>query len=207
MNNHFYVHMDDTVVDAAAIFHKENRVEPVSFRLDDTEYKISHVLEETRGEMLKKRGAGIRYKIRVSGGNYLRESYLFRIGDLWYLAEEDDIIPDIQTRHKGLNYRGKRIIDSRYDNPYKIAVDVAAVCYTNGDVEPYALWWEDGAKYHIDRVLEHERTASLKAGIIGTRYKICLMGKETFMFRDDDLWFMERKDECRVLDVHGRPVC
>jgi len=206
MDNYQNGCLDEIRVDVAAIFRKENRVVPVSFILFGSEYGISGILEETRSETLKKRGSGIRYKIRA-GGEFMRESYLFRIGDLWYLAEQlDDSIPDIQLRHIGVSYCGKKVIDGRYDNQYKVAVDVAAMCYSTGGVEPYALWWEDGTQYEVDRILERERAASLKAGIIGMRYKVSILGRETYLFRDDDLWFMERKKKCRVFDVHGLPL-
>ena len=198
---------DEVEVDVAAIFRKENRVLPLSFRLFDSEYSINAVLEETRSETLKKRGAGIRYKIRVLSEEYISESYLFRIGDLWYLAEQpDDSIPDIQLRHKGISFSGMKVIDGRYNNQYKVAVDVAAMCCCNGGVSPYAFWWEDGTKYEVDKVLGRERAASLKAGIIGMRYRVSVLGRETYLYRDDDLWFMERKKKCRVLDVHGQPI-
>lgn len=201
-----YGGMDETAVDVGALFRRENRVKPLFFLLDDTQYEISRILEETHGETLKKRGAGIRYKIQVIYENHAGESFLFRIGDLWYLAGQYDVIPNIQTRHTGMNFSGRKIIDSRYNNPYKVEVDVVAICRRGGKVEPYAFWWEDGTEYQIDRILSQERAVSLKAGIVGMRYTIRVRGRETYLFRDDDLWFMERKGQYRVLDVHGRPL-
>jgi hypothetical protein len=187
-------------------FIKKNRVEPVSFVLDDTTFNIEQVLEEVQSDTLRRSGSGIRYKVRAVSENMKIEAFLYRVSDLWYFAARRDNMPDVQTRHTGDNFSGKKIIDSRYDNPYKAAVDVAAVFHGYGYVEPCAVIWDDDRKFDIDRVLENERAASLKAGIIGTLYKIRVRDKETYLFRDDDLWFMERKGSYKVLDVHGRPV-
>ena len=196
---------DDMAVEVDAMFHKENKVEPVHVYLNNVKCKVK-VIEVTQCGTLKKRGMGLRYKAYISGEDFTTESYLFRIGDFWYLAENIDTIPDIQTRHAGFDYSGKKIIDDRYDNPHKTAVDVLAAFHVDGEVEPYTFWWKDGAEYQVDKMLEKERAASLKAGIIGLRYKILVRGKETYLFRDDDLWFMENKEDYRVLDVHGRPL-
>ena len=198
---------DDKPIDVSAVFRRDNLVIPVSFWTPgDEEIQISRVMDKQNAATFKEHGTGDRYKILVCG----IETYFFRIGDLWYDGHPSDdlLIPGIHTRHTGAYYGGKEIIDKRYDNPYKVRVRVAAVFQSNGDVVPYAFWWENGKLYEIDDVIGWERAASVRAGIIGMRYAMRVRDRETFMYRDDDLWFMERrkKGRERVLDVHGRII-
>jgi hypothetical protein len=60
-------------------------------------------------------------------------------------------------------------------------------------VEPVAFVWEDGTRYKVDSVIDMRRAASLKAGGVGMRYTVNVRGKETFMFLEEDRWFMERE--------------
>jgi hypothetical protein len=53
--------------------------------------------------------------------------------------------------------------------------------------------WEDGREFEIDKVLEIERAASIAAGGLGIRYTCMVCGKQTYLYRDDTIWFMERK--------------
>lgn len=75
----------------------------------------------------------------------------------------------------------------------KVYVDVAARFNSDGTIMPLYLQWEDGSLYYIDRVLDIRRAASLKAGGAGIRYTCRIAGKETFLFREDDRWFVEAK--------------
>jgi len=182
-------------------------VKPTFYDIQDYRYDILDILDEIQCGTLKRRGSGVRYHVLSAYGNEdYRRPYLFRFGDVWYLSEYDNGVPDIQTHYSGFNYSGRKIIDARYDNPYKASVDVEAIFSTSGHVKPLAFWWEDGTFYDIDFVGAEERAASLKGGIIGQRYPIRVRDRETYLFRDDDLWFMERKGNHRILDVHGREV-
>lgn len=75
----------------------------------------------------------------------------------------------------------------------KVYVKVNAVFSPEGELRPESFVWEDGVKYQIDRVYEHKKAASLKAGGHGIRYKCRVMGKEVYLFLDDGRWFMEGK--------------
>jgi len=197
----------DQPIDVAAVFRRDNVVIPVSFWTpDDEQIQIDRVMEKLNAAAFKEKGVGDRYKILARGV----VTYLFRVGDLWYDGHlSDDMrIPGIHTRHTGAYHGDKTIIDKRYDNPYKVLVRVAAVCYAIGDVVPYAFRWDNNKCYEIDDVMGWERAASVRAGIIGMRYAIRVRDRETYLYRDDDLWFMERRSggRARVLDVHGRPI-
>lgn len=75
----------------------------------------------------------------------------------------------------------------------KVYVDVVAEFDTDGNIKPLRLTWEDGTVYEIDRVLSSCRAASRKAGGIGTRYSCRIMNQMTFIWKEDDRWFVEGK--------------
>ena len=197
----------DDPIDVAAVFCRDNTVTPVAFwTQEDMRVSIDRIMEKLNAATFKEQGTGERYKVLAK--NII--SYLFRIGDLWYMGQYDEYmrIPGIHTRHTGSYHGGKKIIDERYDNPFKVSVDVSALCSAIGDVVPISFWWEDKTIYEIDRVNGWERAASFRAGIIGMRYSIRVRGRETYIYRDDDLWFMECRDKGKnqILDVHGRYI-
>lgn len=77
--------------------------------------------------------------------------------------------------------------------PCKVIVPVRAEFDTEGMLTPISFVWEDGTRYTIDKVLDVRRAASLKAGGAGIRYTCLVRGKQTYLFLDEDRWFMERK--------------
>jgi len=67
----------------------------------------------------------------------------------------------------------------------------------DGTMIPAEIWWEDGHRYEIDRVLDVRRAAS-QAGSMGVRYTVRIMGKERRLFFEDTYsetgkprWFVE----------------
>lgn len=77
--------------------------------------------------------------------------------------------------------------------PCKTYVNVLARFDAAGKVTPIRIKWEDGRVFPVDRVLDVRRAASLKGGGLGVRYTVRILGKQTFLWRDDDCWFVERK--------------
>lgn len=75
----------------------------------------------------------------------------------------------------------------------KVFVDVVAHYNTDGDLEPLSFTWENGVKYNIDKVFEHQKAASRKVGGQGTRYRCRVMGKQVYLFLEDGKWFVEGK--------------
>lgn len=77
----------------------------------------------------------------------------------------------------------------------KVYVKVNADHSPDGKVTPNYFLWENGHRYEIDRVLDIRRAASLRAGGIGLRYTIRVLGKQTYMWLEDSSlrWFMETK--------------
>lgn len=75
----------------------------------------------------------------------------------------------------------------------KVFVDVTAVFSKEGILVPISFVWEDGERYEVDKILDCRNAASLKAGGCGVRYTCRVCGKETFLFLEDNRWFMEGK--------------
>ena len=78
-------------------------------------------------------------------------------------------------------------------NNAKVYVAVKARFEPDGRLIPLSVTWEDGVEYPIDRVLERKRAASMKAGGTGLRYRIRIGSRETYLFLEEDKWFVERR--------------
>ena len=75
----------------------------------------------------------------------------------------------------------------------KVFVEVIAKFTKDGNKIPLTVTWEDGRRYDIDRVTDKRRAASLKAGGQGIRYRCSINGRETYLWLEDDKWFVEGK--------------
>ena len=76
----------------------------------------------------------------------------------------------------------------------KVYVDVLVNFDKDGTMSPVDFIWEDGEKYHVDRILARERCASRKAGGTGYRYTCQVGGKICHLtYEENYRWFMERK--------------
>ena len=62
-----------------------------------------------------------------------------------------------------------------------------------GDKRPQSIKFEDGITYTIDRLKQRTRAAATKVGGTGIRYTVVINGIETYLFEDDDRWFVEAK--------------
>ena len=84
----------------------------------------------------------------------------------------------------------------------KVYVQVNVDFSSDGLMLPRELIWEDGEKYTIDRVIDIQQAAAMKAGGQGDRYTIEVRGHKSYLFfeRSPNLtgnnigcWFVERK--------------
>ena len=75
----------------------------------------------------------------------------------------------------------------------KIYVAVTLKTNTEGVNRPLTIEWNDGHIYEIDKVRNIVRAASTKVGGCGIRYTISVLGKETYLFQEDNRWFVEAK--------------
>ena len=76
----------------------------------------------------------------------------------------------------------------------KVYVEVAAVFTPEGRIMPRHIRWEDGTLCTVDRVTDIRRAAATKAGGCGLRYTIRIGGRQTYLFLDEDRWFVEAND-------------
>lgn len=62
----------------------------------------------------------------------------------------------------------------------------------NGKKTPKTIVYND-QKFEIDKVLDVKRCASMKVGGVGERYTILINNKQTYMFFENNKWFVEEK--------------
>lgn len=78
----------------------------------------------------------------------------------------------------------------------KIYVEVQARHLIDGSCRPETIKFENNHIYEIDRVKHCCRAASTKVGGTGLRYTVVILGKETFLFDEENgKWFVEAKCE------------
>ncbi|MFR1759622.1 MAG: hypothetical protein ACLSX2_07955 [Christensenellaceae bacterium] len=75
----------------------------------------------------------------------------------------------------------------------KVYVAVVARYSPEGELRPLSVQWEDGRSFSIDRILDVRRAASLKAGGAGIRYTVRIGRHETYLFLEEDRWFVQRR--------------
>lgn len=73
---------------------------------------------------------------------------------------------------------------------YKRYIDVVVVQKKDGSMIPIYLYWENGRKYKIDKVISKERRVS-KVGGCGIRYTCLIHGYRRNLFYEKDKWFIE----------------
>lgn len=81
----------------------------------------------------------------------------------------------------------------------KVYVSVLLKVDTEGNKRPYRIKFEADPVYqdevfHIDKVTDIRRAASTKVGGTGIRYTIYIDGKQSYLFEDENKWFIEAKD-------------
>lgn len=77
---------------------------------------------------------------------------------------------------------------------HRVYVRVIVEYDEEGGVHPLEIYWEDGRKFRVERVLDVRRAAATKAGGQGTRYTCRILGRETYLFEDRGRWFVEAKE-------------
>lgn len=81
----------------------------------------------------------------------------------------------------------------------KVFVSVLVWYDTEGKCKPFRIRFEDDPVYqnqvfNIDGVIDVRRAASTKVGGTGIRYTIRINGKQSFLFEDENRWFIEAQD-------------
>lgn len=75
----------------------------------------------------------------------------------------------------------------------KVYVAVKTEFTPEGEIIPLSIKWADGNQYIIDKVMAVERRASLKVGGAGIRYTCRIQGETTYLFLEENRWFVEAK--------------
>ena len=76
----------------------------------------------------------------------------------------------------------------------KVYVKVNADFTAEGQLRPRTITWTDGRIYEITRIKQQVRAASTKVGGCGMRYTVVIEGKERYLFREEDKWFVEGRN-------------
>ena len=76
---------------------------------------------------------------------------------------------------------------------FKVYVDVS-VRFSDGEMIPQYLIWEDGRKYEFDKVEKIGRRANLRAGGCGICYQCRVNGQTMNLYYEENYkWFVESK--------------
>lgn len=76
----------------------------------------------------------------------------------------------------------------------KVYVEVEATFSPDGLIVPQQIRWEDGTLFSVDRVTDIRRAAATRAGGCGLRYTVRIGTRQTYLFLDEDRWFVEAND-------------
>lgn len=77
----------------------------------------------------------------------------------------------------------------------KVYVEVAAIFTPEGQIMPQCIRWEDGTLFAVDRVIDIRQAAATKAGGCGLRYTVRIGKRQTYLFLDEDRWFVEANEK------------
>lgn len=69
-------------------------------------------------------------------------------------------------------------------------IEVVAKFDLDGRILPLMVKIEDD-KYEVDRITDIRPAASLKSGGAGIRYTCNIMGRQTYLFLEENKWFIE----------------
>lgn len=75
----------------------------------------------------------------------------------------------------------------------KVYVSVNIDIDNEGDIHPRLIRCSNGLVYLIDRILCKFRASSARVGGGAIWYTILIGGKETYLFHEDEKWFIEAK--------------
>jgi len=83
----------------------------------------------------------------------------------------------------------------------KVYITVMADCLKDGTVIPRSFVWEDGLRYHIQRVINMQILTALKSYDKCTRYKVLMRNQERYIFFEEyngvRRWYVEREIKCQ----------
>ena len=80
---------------------------------------------------------------------------------------------------------------------YRAYVRVLVDVDENGGAHPVSIYWRDGRRFEVDRLMDVRRAAALRTGGQGMRYTCRINERQVYLFEDEGRWFMEAKDAAR----------
>lgn len=85
-------------------------------------------------------------------------------------------------------------LEKLLSNELKVYVDVLEDRLKDGTILPRSITWEDGLAYPIDQIMDIRKAASLKCGGAGLRYQVRIGDAITYMWLEEDKWFVKRRE-------------
>ena len=79
------------------------------------------------------------------------------------------------------------------DEREKRYVPVVVRFETSGKLRPLVVEFDEEHKYTVDKVLDVRRAACQRVGGVGDRYTCRINGKETYLWLEKGVWFVETK--------------
>lgn len=76
----------------------------------------------------------------------------------------------------------------------KTYVEIFAKFDTDGNIYPKELIWKNGIRFTIDKIIDVSPCASFKCSGFGTRYTVMIKRKPTYIFLEENRWFVENKE-------------
>ena len=73
-------------------------------------------------------------------------------------------------------------------------VEVLATHHIDGSIRPRTIILADGPIFDIDEVKHVTRAKTKMTGEVALRYTVKIKNQETYLFQDDDRWFVEMKE-------------
>lgn len=77
--------------------------------------------------------------------------------------------------------------------PRKTYVTVLVEIDKEGKKTPKEIVWKDGQHFEVTRVFSVARRAAMKVGGMGIRYEIEVNAHRTYVWEEEDRWFVEEK--------------
>ncbi len=80
---------------------------------------------------------------------------------------------------------------------YRAYVRVLLEVDEDGEARPMRIYWTDGRRFDVDRLVDVRRASAARTGGQGVRYTCQVHGRRVYLFEDEGRWFVEAKDTPR----------
>ena len=126
-----------------------------------------------------------------SGGREIGKTLADKLGIDFY----DKELLELASKQSGITQELFVKHDENYTNSFLYSLVMGNYPVTpDGRIIPEEITLEDGRSYHIDKITDVRRAASLKAGGAGIRYTCRITGRDCYIFyEENNRWFVEMK--------------